>query len=712
MSRVRISLTQAFSLANLGLLVLLSLLVYGISSGSRRSVIETSELTRRATSAAIGELLRGSFDNAEQVIDALEGRMRTGLGDADAPLSVEATLLGLVLDHPGLAALSFTRPGPDAFEMVVYRETADPDSPMHTRWVHREEGRFVADERLRPGGARLLAVPWTRSSGPAPEDPTTQPALGHASRTAAGPAPHRAAWSDLGYAGVDRDLPEAERRAIVIATRPVRGRDGALDGIARLAYRAELVDSVIVQIQKRARPQRVVLCDAAGRLITRIESGDARASEPDGALRVPRTHVPAEIARALELPALRQVGAERDEASARFELDGRPFLASFRALPVPEGWRVAVVVAEDELPGLASQIRRRNWLLAFAGLLSALILGGGLLSLRWVRRDLGRIERSASRMRSFDFSPSPSEAPFHDVAEVLQGLELAKTAMRALSRYVPVDLVRTLYRTGREPQLGGELLPVTLLFCDIKGFTTLSEQLSPNELAELLGRYLEVMTAAFQRHGGTVDKYIGDAIMTVWNAPTPCVDHPQKACEAALAAVAATEVLYASPEWAGRPALFTRFGLHTDEVLVGHFGAPDRMSYTCLGDGVNLASRLEGLNKPYGTTIMVSDAVRQAVKPDLAFRFLDVVAVSGKGQAVRVHELLGTADLADGRRETARRYEEALALYLRRDFRAALDGFLALDGDGPSALLAARCRRLIADPPPDDWDGSYVAASK
>ena len=147
-------------------------------------------------------------------------------------------------------------------------------------------------------------------------------------------------------------------------------------------------------------------------------------------------------------------------------------------------------------------------------------------------------------------------------------------------------------------------------------------------------------------------------------------------------------------------------------MLVGHFGAPDRMSYTCLGDGVNLAARLEGLNKQYGTTILVSDAVRQAAGSELAFRLLDVVAVSGKGQAVRVHELLGPADLEGGRRETARRYEEAFALYLRRDFRAALEGFLALEADGPSALLAARCRRLMADPPPDDWDGTYVATSK
>jgi adenylate cyclase len=200
--------------------------------------------------------------------------------------------------------------------------------------------------------------------------------------------------------------------------------------------------------------------------------------------------------------------------------------------------------------------------------------------------------------------------------------------------------------------------------------------------------------------------------MAVWNAPTACADHPRRACEGALSAKAAADALFAAEEWQGRPALVTRFGLHTDEVLVGHFGAPDRMSYTCLGDGVNLAARLEGLNKQYGTSILVSEAVRRDAGDAFAFRFLDVVAVTGKGQAVRVFELLGRAGAEGLRMETARRYEDALALYLRRDFEAARLAFEALVDDPPSAILAARCRDFATMPPPEEWDGTYVSRGK
>ena len=221
------------------------------------------------------------------------------------------------------------------------------------------------------------------------------------------------------------------------------------------------------------------------------------------------------------------------------------------------------------------------------------------------------------------------------------------------------------------------------------------------------------MTAAIQTAGGTIDKYIGDAIMAIWNAPAPHSRPRAPRLRGRARRRGRRRALFASPEWEGRPPLVTRFGLHTSEVLVGHFGAPDRLSYTCLGDGVNLASRLEGLNKQYGTTLLVSDSVREAVGSAFVFRFLDLVAVSGKGQAVRVYELLGPAGESGPRIERARAYEAALALYLGRDFVPALAGFDSIAAeDPPAAVLASRCRRFLEEPPPGNWDGAYVATSE
>ncbi len=724
--RYRPTLAQTFFAANVCLAALLGALVYGLFRGSERSLLATSELGRRATSAAIGQRIEAYLDVAERVIGSFERQIQLGLCDPADPRSVEAVLFAAALDHPGMAGISLTLGRALGFDddgrlrlaregrsqMLVYRDALEAGSTLQTAWVRQEGGGFVRYERRRRPGDGLLASAFTRSEVRVKGDPTDD--LTFVTPTS---RPHfteaRPVWSDLSYAEVDAHLPERERRVVVSAMHALKDREGRFVGLLRTGLRTETIDRILWEEQQRASPNRIVLCDPEGRLLARLVPGDPLAPQPDDSLRIEPARVPEEIARALRDESLRRLGPEHQDESARFVLQGRSYLVSFHALPTSQDWRVGVVVAEDELPGVAAQGRLRRRLLGFVVLVSVAILAGGVLTLRTVRRGLGQITASSGRMRDFDFAPMAPRAFFRDIEEVMDRLELAKTAMRAMSKYVPVDLVRRLFRTGREPELGSEPMTVTLLFSDIKGFTTLAERTAPNELARMLGRYFEVMAKALQGCGGTIDKYVGDAIMAVWNAPAPIPDHARRACEAALAAQAAAESLFTSSEWEGRPPLVTRFGLHTSDVLVGHFGAPDRLSYTCLGDGVNLAARLEGLNKQYGTLLLVSDALRAAADPGFVFRLLDVVAVSGKGQAVRVYELLGPQGLSGPRVDRARRYEEAFESYLRRDFTRARAAFEALGSDDPpAAVLADRCRRLLASPPPADWDGVYVATSK
>jgi adenylate cyclase len=270
-----------------------------------------------------------------------------------------------------------------------------------------------------------------------------------------------------------------------------------------------------------------------------------------------------------------------------------------------------------------------------------------------------------------------------------------------------------LYERNEEPQLGGELRTVSLMFTDIEGFTTLSERLPPDQLARHLGDYLEAMTSAVEATSGTIDKYIGDAVMAFWNAPSDVEGHAARACEAVIACKEATAALYASAAWHELPPLVTRFGLHTAEVMVGHFGARSRFNYTALGDGVNLAARLEPLCKQYGVTALVSDVIANAARDKFVFRRVDRVAVKGKAEAIDVYELLGRTGVEIPNLAQAQRYEAAFDAYLARDFAGAAELLAtAKNHDPPSAVLHARCQELRAAPPPSDWAGVHVAASK
>jgi adenylate cyclase len=256
-------------------------------------------------------------------------------------------------------------------------------------------------------------------------------------------------------------------------------------------------------------------------------------------------------------------------------------------------------------------------------------------------------------------------------------------------------------------------MEISIMFSDIKGFTTFSEQLAPDQLADVLGLYLDALSRVIQRETrGTIDKYIGDAIMALWNAPEPVTDHPRMACLAALRCRDASRALAQTPEWHGLPAFETRFGLHCANALVGHFGARDRMNYTAIGDAINLASRLEGLNKQYGTSVIASESIVERARDAFDFRLLDVVAVKGKSDAITIYEVLGNKGEAEDHREIVAAYEAAFAAYAARDFETALAVLQNNRSDAPSAVLIERCTAFLQSPPPPDWRGVYVSLSK
>ena len=301
-------------------------------------------------------------------------------------------------------------------------------------------------------------------------------------------------------------------------------------------------------------------------------------------------------------------------------------------------------------------------------------------------------------------------------------MEHMRRGIDTFMRFVPHDVVRNAIASGKTLAVGGTKRRVTLLFTDIEGFTTMTERMSPDQVMSQTSAYFERMSFGIQANRGTIDKLIGDAIMAMWNAPSEDEMHVDNACRAALAAYGISEDLNAEMAAEGKPIMRTRFGLHTDEVFVGNVGVGDRMQYTCLGAGVNLAARIEGLNKHYGTQILASDAVRRQASSEFLFRRVDIVEAKGTTIPVTIYELMGeqgdlsplAVDAAMLRRAST--YEQAFDHYLHRDFD---DAILVLDrlaaenpGDPVVAQLAEKCRRFVAVPPAPNWNGATALDSK
>jgi adenylate cyclase len=283
----------------------------------------------------------------------------------------------------------------------------------------------------------------------------------------------------------------------------------------------------------------------------------------------------------------------------------------------------------------------------------------------------------------------------------------------AFSSYVDPDVLDDLVEQRRLPPLDGEEREVTAFFSDIRGFSTFTEQLKgePRKLMKLLHDYLSAVTPVLKDHGACIDKYIGDAVVALFGAPHAMPDHALNACRAALAVQKTIAQLRTELAAQGLPDVYTRIGLNTDVMLVGNIGSKSRpINYTAIGDGMNLAARLEGVNKVYETLILIGPKTYEAVKAHLVTRELDSVRVAGKHEATTVYELVGEEEqVAAAKRQVLDLYAKALELYRHRRFpeslRALKEAYDIDKTDGPTKVLAAKCNHFMQHPPPADWDG-------
>jgi adenylate cyclase len=285
-----------------------------------------------------------------------------------------------------------------------------------------------------------------------------------------------------------------------------------------------------------------------------------------------------------------------------------------------------------------------------------------------------------------------------------------KRGLNSFKKYVPAQLVRQLIEANEDAVIGGQRRQLTLFFSDIADFTSISEVLRPRQLSSQLSLYFNEITKVIMEERGTVDKYIGDAVMAFWGAPVEIPGHAAAACRAALRVQARIDKLNQAWLAEGKPAFFTRIGLNTGEVIVGNMGSDERLNYTAIGDPVNLASRLEGINKTYKTQIIISHNTFELCKNEIEARILDFAQVKGKAEVIAIYELLAEkGDIATVDKEFYLQFSLAVQLYRSQHWDEAVEQFQQLSAkrpdDYPSEIFLKRCLKFKSDPPPEHWNG-------
>jgi adenylate cyclase len=415
--------------------------------------------------------------------------------------------------------------------------------------------------------------------------------------------------------------------------------------------------------------------------------------------------------------AMKQAGSaydadKKNASQVRLVAVGNAYAVSLTPLAFP-GWTLATVIPETEFLGPIERTIRQLLiglaiLILVAGIISAWLARRVIATplivvvdeLKHVARfDLEKVRRHASRLTEIE---NLSNA----IADMAGGLV-------AFRKYIPSDLVRTLVSEGVEPKPGGAIRNLTVLFADIAGFTGLSERLG-DRIIPLLSSYLDTMSREVSGHGGTIDKFIGDAVMAFWGAPAANSDHAIDACRAALACQRALRASGLTDD--GGAPLRVRVGVNSGDMLVGNIGSEFRLNYTVIGDAVNVASRLEGANKEYGTDIIIGEETRRLAGDRVHARELDRLTVYGRAGGIAIYELLDVAENGAVLPAWVALYERGLAAYRSRDFAGAASFFQkvldARAADQPARMMLERCSQYLTSPPGEDWEATNAMKAK
>ncbi|MFL5196689.1 MAG: adenylate/guanylate cyclase domain-containing protein [Microvirga sp.] len=579
------------------------------------------------------------------------------------PLNVERVLVASAASSP---ALSWVLHIPKEGEVLALQELG----PQHTRLFRTDrDGRVTATADLGRDAPREppQATPDARLTI------FGQPWLVEAS-----------GWSEAGWVEVPQ-TPDGKDRAVAYVD-PSGG--GALVFMIGFDRFAKLLGDIAV-----GRTGRSFVLGPDGAIVIASHSEKA-----------PRLAAMDRVALAAgRLVAARPETGKNVDENTRLDVDGAGYAVGLSPLWL-QGWQLAIVVPEAEFLGpIDETIRNAAIGLVLFVIVASLI--GILAGRRFVAVPIARLVDDLALIERFELEAVPRRASWlREIDRLSAALVRMSAGLADFAKFIPTDLVRSLLAEGIRAEPGGTRREVTVLFSDLAGFTGLSERLGDG-IVPVVSSYLDLASTAIAEENGTIDKFIGDAVMAFWGAPRPDAEQALHACSAALAIAASVDRIALPPDLSDE--LRVRIGIESGPAVVGNIGSSTRLNYTALGDTVNLASRLEGVNKIYGTTIIIGHAARVAAGDRISARELDAVAVYGRSEGVRIYELIGLQAESDVVPGWIAAYEEALSLYRAGRFETALEKLDLVErlrpGDEPARRLATRCRGLLAEPLSSGW---------
>jgi adenylate cyclase len=377
---------------------------------------------------------------------------------------------------------------------------------------------------------------------------------------------------------------------------------------------------------------------------------------------------------------------------------------------------IGIIIPEDDIIGNVK--KNLVYVTLFSVVILVVILVISSLFSNSIAKPMQILSEEMAKIRNFQLdSDIVISTGLVEIINMHTAFEGMRTGLKNFKRYVPSDLVAQLIDKDIEAKIGGEKRELSIFFSDIVDFTSISEQISPEDLVQQLRVYFENVSKTILENKGTIDKYIGDSVMAFWGAPVQRANHAEMACRSAVNIQTILHTIFRKWSNTGKAPFYTRIGIHTGKAIVGNMGYEERLNYTVLGDSVNLASRLEGVNKIYGTRIIVSQSTWEQCGNLFEFRRLDKISVKGRREGILIYELYSEKDEIEKLlRNLFSYYERGLKYYFHRNFREALKYFNAVlkyrSTDGPSKIMRERCLHYNANPPPDDWDGTFVLTAK